>query len=93
MGEVGGGGGKLLAGIKNSAVITGLPKGHAELQSIYVVSVVNYKPRNPEGFACFHKACIVQSETRCVLNLFFPFGVLPVKKKKRMSKTVERFVA
>ena len=33
MGE--GGGGKLLVGITNSAVITGLPKGHAELQSIY----------------------------------------------------------
>ena len=28
-------GGKLLVGITNSAVITGLPKGHAELQSIY----------------------------------------------------------
>ena len=31
----GGGRGKLLVGITNSAVITGLPKGHAELQSIY----------------------------------------------------------
>ena len=55
---------------------------------------VNYQPRNPDGFACFHKACIVQSETRCVLNLFFfPFGFPPVKKKKtnkqRMQKTVE----
>ena len=37
MGEGGGGGGrrKLLVGITNSTVITGLPKGHAELQSIY----------------------------------------------------------
>lgn len=37
-GEGGGGGGgvgKLLVGVKNSAVITGLPKGHAELQSIF----------------------------------------------------------
>ena len=33
--EGGGGGGKLLVGIKNSAVITELPKGHAELQSIF----------------------------------------------------------
>ena len=30
-----GGGGKLLVCIKNSAVITELPKGHAELQSIF----------------------------------------------------------
>ena len=73
MGDGGGGGGKMLAGIKNTTLITGMPKGHAELQSIYVVSVVNYKPRNPEGFACFHKACIVQSETRCVLIFFFFF--------------------
>ena len=34
MGE-GAGGGKLLVGIKNSAVITGLPKGHPVLQSIF----------------------------------------------------------
>ena len=31
----GGGGGKLLVGIKNSAVIAGLPEGHAELQSSF----------------------------------------------------------
>ena len=85
VGEGGGGVGKLLVGIKNSAVITGLPKGHLS----YKVSslgrlrrkmntLVNYQPRNPEGFACFHKACIVQSETRCVLNLFFsPLAFLP----------------
>ena len=34
MGEWGGGG-KLLVGIKNSAVIAGLPEGHAELQSSF----------------------------------------------------------
>ena len=33
MGE--GGGGKMLVGIKNFAVINGLPKGHAELQSTF----------------------------------------------------------
>ena len=90
--EGGGGGGKLLVCIKNSAVITELPKGHAELQSIFSIgrlrrkmnTSVNYQPRNPDGFACFHKACIVQSETRCVLNpFFFPFGLLPVKEKKK----------
>ena len=33
MGE--GGGGELLVGIRNSAVIAGLPEGHAELQSSF----------------------------------------------------------